>query len=275
MIKDIRDTTLLNNGVKMPWLGLGVWQVDNDNEVEAAVKMAVKAGYRAIDTAEAYENEEGVGKAIKECGVSRDELFITTKVWNSSQGYQSTLGAFEESRRKLGLDYIDLYLIHWPVKGKYTDTWRALEKLYKDGLVRAIGVSNFQIHHLQDLFKKGSVIPMVNQVECHPLLSQKELLAFCKKNKIQLEAWSPLMQGHLELPLLLELSNKYGKSPVQIVLRWDLQNEVIAIPKSVHENRIVENSNIFDFELSEDDMKSINELNKNKRFGSDPDYFRF
>lgn len=275
MIKDIRDTTLLNNGVKMPWLGLGVWQVDNDNEVEAAVKMAVKAGYRAIDTAEAYENEEGVGKAIKECGVSRDELFITTKVWNSSQGYQSTLGAFEESRRKLGLDYIDLYLIHWPVKGKYTDTWRALEKLYKDGLVRAIGVSNFQIHHLQDLFKKGSVIPMVNQVECHPLLSQKELLAFCKKNKIQLEAWSPLMQGHLELPLLLELSNKYGKSPAQIVLRWDLQNEVIAIPKSVHENRIVENSNIFDFELSEDDMKSINELNKNKRFGSDPDYFRF
>lgn len=275
MINDIRDTTLLNNGVKMPWLGLGVWQVDNDNEVEAAVKMAVKAGYRAIDTAEAYENEEGVGKAIKECGVSRDELFITTKVWNSSQGYQSTLGAFEESRRKLGLDYIDLYLIHWPVKGKYTDTWRALEKLYKDGLVRAIGVSNFQIHHLQDLFKKGSVIPMVNQVECHPLLSQKELLAFCKKNKIQLEAWSPLMQGHLELPLLLELSNKYGKSPAQIVLRWHLQNEVIAIPKSVHENRIIENSNIFDFELSEDDMKSINELNKNKRFGSDPDHFKF
>ena len=275
MIKGISDTTLLNNGVKMPWLGLGVWQVENDHDVQAAVKMAVKAGYRAIDTAAAYGNEEGVGKGIKECGVSRDELFITTKVWNSDQGYESTLQAFEQSRKKLGLDFIDLYLIHWPVKGKYIDTWRALEKLYGSGMVRAIGVSNFQTHHLLDLFESSRIVPMVDQVEYHPLLSQKQLHAFCKKHKIQLEAWSPLMQGHLDVPLLVELGNKYGKSPAQIVLSWDLQNEVITIPKSVHENRIIENSDIFDFELSDDDMDAINELNENRRFGSDPDNFNF
>ena len=275
MVNSIQDAAILNNGVKMPWLGLGVWQVENGNVVEAAVKMAIKAGYRSIDTAAAYGNEEGVGKAIKESGVPREELFITTKVWNSRQGYETTLQAFEESRKKLGIEQVDLYLIHWPVKGKYVDTWRALEKLYRDGLVRAIGVSNFQVHHLTDVLESGSVIPAVNQVEYHPLLSQKELLAFCKKNKIQLEAWSPLMQGHLDLPLLGELGRKYGKSPAQIVLRWDLQNEVVTIPKSIHENRIVENAAIFDFELSSDDMEAINELNKNKRFGSDPDNFHF
>lgn len=275
MIKGISDTVLLNNGVKMPWLGLGVWKVDNDKEVETAVKMAVKAGYRAIDTAAAYGNEEGVGRGIKECGVSRNELFITTKVWNSNQGYESTLKAFEESRKKLGLDYIDLYLIHWPVKGKYIDTWRAFEKLYEDGLVRAIGVSNFQTHHLLDLFESSRVLPMLDQVEYHPLLSQKELHAFCRKHKIQLEAWSPLMQGHLNVQLLVELGNKYGKSPAQIVLRWDIQNEVITIPKSADENRIKENSDIFNFELSDDDMDAINELNENKRFGADPDNFNF
>lgn len=275
MIKGIGDTTLLNNGVKMPWLGLGVWRVDNDSEVETAVKMAVKAGYRSIDTAAVYGNEEGVGKAIRDCGVAREELFITTKVWNSDQGYETTLKAFEISRKKLGLEYFDLYLIHWPVKGKYIDTWRALEKLYRDGVVRAIGVSNFKEHHLLDLFESSSMLPMVDQVECHPLLSQRELHAFCKKNKIQMEAWSPLMQGHLDKPLLVELGNKYGKSPAQIVLRWDLQNEVVIIPKSIHENRIIENSDIFDFELSEDDIESINELNKDKRFGSDPDNFNF
>lgn len=275
MVNSINDTALLHNGVKMPWFGLGVWQVENDREVVSSVKMAVKAGYRAIDTAAAYGNEEGVGKAIKECGIPKDELFITTKVWNSDQGYESTLKAFEESRKKLGLEYIDLYLIHWPVKGKYIDTWRAMEKLYRDGMVRAIGVSNFHVHHLLDLFEKGSVIPMVDQVEYHPLLSQRELHEFCKKNKIQMEAWSPLMHGHLDLPLLAEMGKKYGKSPAQIVLRWDLQNEVITIPKSVHENRINENKDIFNFELSDDDMEAINEQNKNKRFGSDPENFNF
>lgn len=275
MIKSMQDATELSNGIKLPWLGLGVWKVANDHEVESAVKMAIKAGYRAIDTAAAYYNEEGVGKAIKECDVSREELFITTKVWNVSEDFDTTLKAFEESRKKLGLDYIDLFLIHWPGKRKYTETWRALEKLYKDGWVRAIGVCNFQTHHLLEIIESGSVIPMVNQVEYHPLLSQKELHAFCKKYKIQLEAWSPLMQGRLDFPLLVGLGNKYSKSPAQIVLRWDLQNEVVTIPKSVHENRIIENANIFNFELSEEDMTEIDKLHQNKRFGADPDIFDF
>ena len=275
MINSIKDTTLLNNGVKMPWFGLGVWQVENGNEVTSAVKMAIKAGYLSIDTAAAYGNEEGVGKGIKESGVPRSDLFITTKVWNANQGYELTLKAFEESRKKLGLDYLDLYLIHWPVEGKYTETWRAFEKLYRDGAVRAIGVSNFQEHHLLDIFETSKIKPMVNQVELHPLLSQKKLYDFCKKHKIQIEAWSPLMQGHLDIPLLTELAGKYGKSAAQVVLRWDLQNEIVIIPKSVHEARIVENSGVFDFELSDDDMASINELNRDKRFGPDPDNFNF
>lgn len=275
MTTKIADTTTLHNGVKMPWLGLGVWQVSEGNDVENSVKAAIKAGYRSIDTAAIYKNEEGVGKAIKESGVPREELFITTKVWNADQGYETTLAAFEESRKKLGLEYFDLYLIHWPVKGKYTETWKALEKLYSDGLVRAIGVSNFHVHHLEDILADCKVKPMVNQVEYHPLLTQDELLTFCKKNEIQMEAWSPLMQGNLDLPLLHELAQKYGKSPAQIVLRWDLQNGVVTIPKSITESRIIENSNVFDFELSSDDMERISGLNQNKRFGPDPDNFDF
>ncbi|MGC5325741.1 aldo/keto reductase [Brevibacillus sp. SYSU BS000544] len=259
----------------MPWLGLGVWRVSEGNDVENSVKAAIKAGYRSIDTAAIYKNEEGVGKAIKESGVPREELFITTKVWNSDQGYESTLAAFEESRCKVGVEYFDLYLIHWPVVGKYTETWKALEKLYSDGLVRAIGVSNFKIHHLEDILADCQVKPMLNQVEYHPLLTQDELLTFCKKNEIQLEAWSPLMQGNLDIPLLHELGKKYGKSPAQIVLRWDLQNGVVTIPKSITESRIIENSNVFDFELSADDMERISGLNQNKRFGPDPDHIDF
>ncbi len=275
MINGIKAATVLNNGVKMPWFGLGVWQVENGNEVTSAVKMAIKAGYLSIDTAAAYGNEEGVGKGIKESGVPRSDLFITTKVWNADQGYETTLKAFEESRKKLGLDYLDLYLIHWPVEGKYTETWRAFEKLYREGAVRAIGVSNFQEHHLLDIFETSKMIPMVNQVELHPLLSQNKLRDFCKKHKIQVEAWSPLMQGHLGISLLNELAGKYGKSAAQVVLRWDIQKEIVTIPKTIHEARIVENSNIFDFELSEDDMASIDELNKDMRFGPDPDNFNF
>lgn len=275
MATQIKDTATLHNGVKMPWLGLGVWRVSEGNEVESAVKAAIRAGYRSIDTAAIYKNEEGVGKAIKESGVSREELFVTTKVWNADQGYDSTLVAFEKSRKKLGLEYIDLYLVHWPVKGKFKDTWKALEKLYHDGVVRAIGVSNFQIHHLQDVMADCTIKPMVNQVEYHPLLIQRELLAFCKENQIQMEAWSPLMQGNLDQPLLHELSQKYGKSPAQIVLRWDLQNGVVTIPKSITESRIIENADIFDFELSAEDMEKISGLNQNKRFGPDPDNFDF
>ncbi|MCA1321438.1 aldo/keto reductase [Bacillus tianshenii] len=260
----------------MPWFGLGVFKVEEGQEVESSVKMAIQAGYRSIDTAAIYKNEDGVGKAIKEAGVPREELFITTKVWNADQGYESTLAAFDASMEKLGLEYLDLYLVHWPVKGKYVDTWKALEKLYADGKVRAIGVSNFHIHHLQDILDVAEVKPMVNQVEYHPKLSQVGLLNFCKENGIQMEAWSPLMQGELlQNEVLMELAEKYNKSVAQIILRWDLQNGVVTIPKSVKEHRIKENADIFDFEITDEDMQKIHALNENKRVGPDPDNFDF
>lgn len=274
-MKQISDCTILSNNVKMPWFGLGVWKAKDGEEVKRAVKSALATGYRSVDTAAVYGNETGVGEGIRESDISREELFITTKVWNADQGYETTLQAFEESRKKLGLAYIDLYLIHWPVKEKYKETWKALEKLYKDGLVRAIGVSNFQAHHLEDLIANSETTPMVNQVEYHPYLTQQELHTFCKDNGIQLEAWSPLMQGNLSDPVLIDLSEKYQKSAAQIVLRWDLQNQVVTIPKSVTESRIVENANIFDFELTADDMDKLSQLNQNKRFGADPDNFDF
>jgi diketogulonate reductase-like aldo/keto reductase len=275
MPQKLTDTAVLANGVRMPWLGLGVWKVQNGNEVVESVKAALRIGYRSIDTAAVYGNEEGVGQAIREAGVPREELFVTTKVWNANQGYDTALAAFEESLSRLKLDYVDLYLIHWPVKGKYKDTWRALEKLYRDGRVRAIGVSNFQVHHLEDVLKDCEVAPMVNQVEFHPLLIQQELRDFCKTRGIQLEAWSPLMQGNLDLPLLKELAETYGKTPAQIVLRWDLQHGVVTIPKSIREQRIRENADVFDFELSAGDMTRIDGLNRNRRFGADPDNFNF
>lgn len=280
MAKNLQDTTTLNNGVKMPWLGLGVFKVEDGNEVINSVKAAIKNGYRSIDTAAVYDNETGVGigirEGLKEAGISREDLFVTSKVWNSDFGYETTLAAFDTSLKKLGLDYLDLYLIHWPVEGKYKDTWRALETLYKDGKIKAIGVSNFQIHHLEDLLKDAEIKPMVNQVECHPLLSQKELLAYCKDKGIQLEAWSPLAQGQLlDHPLLQEIASKYNKSIAQVILRWDLQNGVVTIPKSIKEHRIIENATIFDFELSSDDMERIDSLNKNHRVGPDPDNFDF
>ncbi|MFC0211746.1 aldo/keto reductase [Paenibacillus chartarius] len=265
----------LNNGVAMPWLGLGVWKTKEGDEVVQAVKAAIGAGYRSIDTAAVYGNEQGVGQGIRESGVARDELFITTKVWNADQGYDSTLRAFDESLKKLGLETVDLYLIHWPVKGKYRETWKALVHLYNEGRVRAIGVSNFQVHHLQDIIEDSGVVPAVNQVEYHPLLTQRELLAFCKDKGIQLEAWSPLMQGNLDQPVLTELAAKYGKSAAQIVLRWDIQHGVVTIPKSVKAERIQENANVFDFELSAEDMAKIDALNQGKRFGPDPDNFDF
>ncbi|MRN56168.1 aldo/keto reductase [Paenibacillus monticola] len=265
----------LHDGVTMPWLGLGVWQTKDGDEVIYAVKTAVETGYRSIDTAAGYNNEEGVGQAIRECGVSRDELFITTKLRNPDQGYESTLKAFEVSRRKLGLDVIDLYLIHWPVAGKYRETWKALIHLQKEGHIKSIGVSNFQVHHLKDIIEDTGVVPVVNQVEFHPLLTQRELLKYAREQGIQIEAWSPLMQGHLDLPLLKELAGKYGRTPAQIVLRWDLQQGVITIPKSVHAERIKENAGFFDFTLSDEDVKAIEDLNEDNRFGPDPDNFNF
>lgn len=276
MLENLKSTTTLNNGVKMPWLGLGVFLVKDGEEVINSVKAAIDAGYRSIDTAAIYRNEEGVGKAIAESNVPREELFITTKLWNADQGYESTLAAFDESMKKLGLEYLDLYLIHWPLpsKGKYVETWEALEKLYKDGRVRAIGVSNFKVHHLQDILANCEIKPMVNQVEYHPRFNQQELHDFCKQNEIQLEAWSPLMQGGLfEEPVLVEIAKKYNKSVAQIIIRWDLQTGVVTIPKSTKPHRIAENANVFDFELSQEDMDLINTLNTGKRMFADPDEF--
>lgn len=275
MTKALTESTVLSNGVSMPWLGLGVWKVKDDGEAENTVKAAIDAGYRAVDTAAIYENEAGVGAGLRASGVPRDQIFVTTKVWNSNQGYDTSLAAFQESLTKLGMDYVDLLLIHWPVKGKYKDTWRALEQIYREGKAKAIGVSNFQIHHLEDVMATAEIAPMVNQVEYHPLLTQEPLLAFCKANKIQLTAWSPLMQGNLDIPLLAEIGAKYGKSPAQVVLRWDLQNGVVTIPKTTTPSRLVENAGIFDFELTAEELAQISALNQNKRFGADPDNFNF
>lgn len=276
MIASLSDTTRLNNGVSMPWLGLGVWKVENGATVAETVKSAIRLGYRSIDTAAVYGNETGVGQGIRESGISREELFITTKVWNSEQGYDSTLAAFETSLEKLGLEYVDLYLVHWPVKGKYAETWRALVQLYKEGRVKAIGVSNFHVHHLEDIIQDSGVVPAVDQVEFHPYLTQKPLLAYCKEKGIQLEAWSPLAQGALTgHPLLGEIGTKYGKSASQVILRWDLQNGVVTIPKTVHVGRMKENADLFDFVLTPSEMDAIDALNRNERKGSDPDNFNF
>ena len=280
MVKNLQDTTNLHNGVKMPWFGLGVFKVEEGPELVEAVKAAIKNGYRSIDTAAIYGNEEGVGKGIqeglKEAGISREEIFVTSKVWNADLGYESTLAAFETSLAKLGLEYLDLYLIHWPVEGKYKDAWRALETLYKEGRVKAIGVSNFHIHHLEDLLADAEIKPMIDQVELHPRLTQKELQAFCKENGIQLEAWSPLMQGQLlDNETLKEIASKYNKSVAQVILRWNLQNGVVTIPKSTKEHRIIENADVFDFELTKEDMDVIDGLNQNHRVGPDPDNFDF
>ncbi|WP_270583579.1 aldo/keto reductase [Bacillus smithii] len=278
--ENLQDTTTLHNGVKMPWFGLGVFKVEEGPELVNAVKTAIKHGYRSIDTAAIYKNEEGVGigirEGMKEAGISREDLFVTSKVWNTDLGYESTIKAYETSLNKLGLEYLDLYLIHWPVEGKYKEAWRALENLYKEGRVKAIGVSNFQIHHLEDLMEDADIKPMVNQVEYHPRLTQKELQVFCQKQGIQLEAWSPLMQGQLlDNEVLQEIGKKYNKTVAQVILRWDLQNGVVTIPKSTKEHRIVENASIFDFELTKEDMELIDSLNQNHRVGPDPDNFDF
>ncbi|MEC0553657.1 aldo/keto reductase [Bacillus haynesii] len=278
--KNLQDRITLNNGTAMPWFGLGVFKVEEGPELVQAVKTAIKHGYRSIDTAAIYGNEEGVGQGIreglKEAGISREDLFVTSKVWNDDLGYDETIAAYEASLEKLGLDYLDLYLIHWPVEGRYNAAWKALETLYEQGRVKAIGVSNFHIHHLEDLLKDAAVKPAINQVEYHPRLTQKELQTFCRLHGIQLQAWSPLMQGQLlSHPLLKDIADKHGKTPAQVILRWDLQNGVITIPKSTKAERIAQNADIFDFELTIEEMKQIDGLNENTRVGPDPDNFDF
>ncbi|MFF2885813.1 aldo/keto reductase [Paenibacillus sp. NPDC057967] len=280
MIKHLQDTVALHNGVNMPGFGLGVFKVEEGPTVVQAVKAAIAHGYRSIDTAAIYGNEQTVGQGIREAlaenNLTRDDIFVTSKVWNADLGYDATLAAYETSLQKLGLDYLDLYLIHWPVQGKYKDAWRALENLYEAGKVKAIGVSNFQIHHLQDVLADAKIKPMVNQVELHPRLTQKELLHFTREHGIQLEAWSPLMQGELlDNEVLTEIGAKYGKSVAQVILRWDVQHGIVTIPKSIKEHRIIENASIFDFELSPEDMTRIDGLNQNHRVGPDPDDFDF
>lgn len=281
MINNINSTVTLNNGIKMPCIGLGVFRVEDSKELVNAVKIAIKNGYRSIDGAAIYGNEEAMGEGIrqgiKEAGISREDLFITSKVWNADLGYEKTIEAYEASLKRLGLEYLDLYLIHWPVEGKYKEAWKALEYLYKEGRVKAIGVSNFQVHHLEDLLKDAEIKPVINQVELHPQLTQKTVREFCKNNNIQVEAWSPLMAGNglLDNEVLKEIANKYNKSVAQVVLRWDIQSGIVTIPKSTNEGRLIQNIDIFDFNLTDEDIKKIDSLNKDLRVGPDPDNFDF
>ncbi|WP_327085185.1 aldo/keto reductase [Nonomuraea sp. NBC_01738] len=269
------NTLLLNtDGVQIPQLGFGVWQVPDD-EAERAVTTAFEAGYRHIDTAKLYFNEEGVGRAIAGSGIPRQKLFITTKLWNSD--HDRAEEAFEESLAKLGLDYIDLYLIHWPVpaQDKFVQAWKALEKIYRDGRAKAIGVSNFTVDHLTRLMKETEIVPSINQIELHPYFQQAELRAFHEANGILTEAWSPLGQGRglLEDPALATLAAKHGRTPAQIVLRWHIQIGNVVIPKSVTPSRIAQNLDVFGFVLDPEDLAAIRALSSGQRLGPDPQSF--
>ncbi|BCG58678.1 aldo/keto reductase [Paenibacillus sp. URB8-2] len=274
-MKQLSGTTLLNNGVAMPYFGLGTYKAEGD-AVEKAVTAALELGYRAIDTASLYGNEHEVGRAIRTSGLKREDVFVTTKIWNDDQGYDRALAAFEKSREALGLDVIDLYLIHWPGVNKYKETWRALERLHEEGSVRAIGVSNFQIHHLESLMKDSNTVPAVNQVELHPRLRQRQLHDFCLLNNIQIEAWAPLMKGQLQdNGTLASIARMHGKSVSQVILRWELQHDIVTIPKSITPSRIKENSEIFDFNLSQEEMNAIDTLDTGERIGRHPDELEF
>lgn len=261
----------LNSGVEMPLLGLGVYQTPPGRVTEEAVKYALKIGYRHVDTAALYGNERSVGEGVRGSGIPREEVFVTTKLWNSDHGYERAMRAFETSLRNLGFEYVDLYLIHWPVGGLRDETWRALNELKRRGLCRAIGVSNYTIRHLEELLRGSSEVPDVDQVEFNPFLYQKELLRFCRENRIEVEAYSPLTRGYkLSDPIIVEVSRRYSKSPAQVMIRWGLQHQLVVIPKSARPERISENADVFDFELSGPDMRRLDSLKGELRTDWDP-----
>ena len=287
-MKDLDKKLTLSNGVGIPILGFGTYKMEDDEIVLNSVREAIKAGYRHIDTASFYKNEENVGNGIREglkhTGLKRKDIFVTTKVWNTEQGYENTLNAFNNSLQRLNMDYVDLYLIHWPVTKDYADTWqsriketwKAMEKLYKEGKIRAIGVSNFLVHHLEELMSSCEIKPMVNQIEFHPGHNQKETVEFCKKHEIVVEAWSPLGRGViLENEFLSEIAKKYNRTIAQICLRWIIQQGIVTLPKSVTLERIKSNFEIFDFELSEEDMDKITNMEPAGYSGSDPNLGRY
>jgi methylglyoxal/glyoxal reductase len=264
MLLALESRAILNNGVEIPRLGLGVYQSPPGKATRRAVKYALEIGYRHIDTAQLYGNEADVGSALRESGIKREEVFITTKVWNSYQGYDSTLQACEQSLRRLGMTYVDLYLIHWPVQGMSLDTWRAMVQSLQTGKARSVGVSNYTVELLQEILQNSDVVPAVNQVEFHPFLYQKHMLSFCEKNGIHLEAYSPLTRGYrLNHPTILAVAKEHNKTPAQVLIRWSLQHGLVVIPKSIHEDRIRENSQVFDFHLGHEDMKLLDSLNEN------------
>jgi methylglyoxal/glyoxal reductase len=271
MDRTINYKMRMNNGNEIPQFGLGVYLAKRGRECKKAVKWALEAGYRHIDTASSYENEKDVGKALRNSGIKREEVFITTKLWNGDQGYENALKAFDKSLKMLNLQYIDLYLIHWPVQDKRKESWKALEKIYESGYCRSIGVSNYTIRHLQELFTYANVVPSLNQVEFSPYLYQKDLLDFCTDNKILLGAYAPLTRmKKLNDPKLQAISKIYNKTPAQVLIRWAIQHNLVVTPKSVNKDRIIENANIFDFSLDESHMKILDNLNEDFRAAWDP-----
>lgn len=266
----LKERTVLSNNIEIPSIGFGTYKLGSEEDIKNAIKKALEIGYRHIDTASFYGNEEAIGKVLKESNVKREEIFLATKLWQDSHGYDNAIKAYEESIKKLGVDYLDLFLVHWPTKLN-SETWRALEGLYEEGKVKAIGVCNFKKGHLEELKKTAKIMPMTNQIELHPGYTQKDMIQYCKENNIQLVAWSPIMRGKLlDNKIMRELSNKYKKSITQVILRWHLQNDVIPIPKSSNEARIKENFDIFDFEIDKEDLIIIDNLNNNESVSNPP-----
>lgn len=273
---NLKSTITMNNGIKIPRLGFGVYRAAQGDETKNAVLNALEVGYRHIDTASAYGNEESVGEAIKESGLKREEIFLTTKLFNSDMRAHRQMDAFKESLDRLKVEYVDLYLIHWPVPGVYLESWKVLEEIYNKGLAKAIGVSNFLQHHLDDVIAHGSIVPAANQVEFSPLWQDNLLIQYCREKNIAFEAWGPLAAGELIGDRTTgDIGAKYGKTGSQVILRWMLQKNIIVFPKTVHKSRMIENADIFDFELSDEDMAIIDNMNRHRRTGPDPDNFDF